>query len=227
VTSADVLGIGPDRITVAQLLTHRSGLGPDQTQALMYSWYGSDESTAGTATNLALARARQTAQSGGSHYNTENYAILGEMIAAQTSQSYARYCSDAVIAPAGLITATASPQTGAFLPYGGWQMSAQEYARFYWFAFGPGVMIGQCVPQWPRAVVGDGMDYGMGTFQRASGARYNVWHFGRLCFSGRNSSGAYAVMWMDSWSVVVRYDIGTSGDQMTAVDWTLSAAVFQ
>jgi len=60
-TSADVLAAG---ITVAQLLTHRSGIGPDRTQALMFFQYGRTESTAAITTNIALSRPAQSGQSG-------------------------------------------------------------------------------------------------------------------------------------------------------------------
>lgn len=225
-TSVDVLGKGPEGITVAQLLTHRSGIGPDRTQALMYFQYGRTESTAAITTNIALSRPAQSGQSGKYLYNNENYAILGEMIAAETGETYLRYCKDAVIAPAGLTTAAPSPVTGTFLSYGGWQMSAQDYARFHWYAYGPQGIIGARVPQWPRAVIEGGADYGMGMLHRPSGARYNFWHFGALCFPLRLNIGAYAVMWMDDWSVVAGFDICTSADQRIALDRALSKAVF-
>jgi CubicO group peptidase (beta-lactamase class C family) len=63
-TSADVLGFGPAGITVAQLLTHGSGIGPDRTQALMYFQYGSAESTAALTTQIALNRPAQSGRSG-------------------------------------------------------------------------------------------------------------------------------------------------------------------
>lgn len=225
-TSAQVLGFGPLDISVGQLLTHQSGLGPDQTQATMFWQYGSADSTAARTTNRALRRGLQAGQSGKYLYNNENYAILGEMIAAETGQSYARYCTDAVAVPAGLTSATPSASTGAFLPYGGWQMSAQDYARFHWYAYGPKGAIGSRVPQWPRAVIRGGASYGMGTVQRPSGALYNFWHFGALCFPLRANIGAYAVMWREDWSVVAGYNICASADQRAALDRALSAAVF-
>jgi CubicO group peptidase (beta-lactamase class C family) len=225
-TSAEALGFGPAGVTVAQLVTHQSGIGPDRTQALMYFQFGSANSTAALTTQIALNRPAQSGQSGKYLYNNENYAILGEMIAAETGESYVSYCKDAVIIPAGLTTATPSAVTGTYLPYGGWQMSAQDYARFHWYAYGPQSIIGARVPQWPRAVIEGGADYGMGMLQRPSGARYNFWHFGALCFPLRLNIGAYAVMWMDDWSVVAGFNICTSADQRIALDRALSKAVF-
>lgn len=226
-TSAQVLGQGPEGLSLAQLLTHQAGLGPDQTQILMPLWLGGRENKAPLAANAALGREKQTGTPQTFSYNNENYAILGEMIAAQTGHRYESYCFDKVLKPAGVTTAAASASTGAFLPYGGWQMSAQDYARFHWHAFGPGGIIGARVKDWPQAKIDGHVGYGMGMVQRPFRDSYNFWHFGALCFPGRLTAGSYVVMWMEGWSVFAAYDICTSDSQMFGLDQVLTGAVFQ
>lgn len=226
-SSAEVLKFGPEGISVAQLLTHQSGLGPDQTQSAMQIWFGDRTSQARDGATTALSRPMQSGQAGVYSYNNENYAILGEMIATQTGHSYESYCTEKVLKPAGVMTAEPSPLTGAFLPFGGWQMTMHDYARFHWHEFGPKGRIGAEVSNWPQAKIKGSMTYGMGMVQRPFAGRYNFWHFGGLCFPGRLNTGAYAVMWMDEWSVVAGYDICATGTQMFALDHALKGAVFQ
>lgn len=224
-TSAAVLGKGPP-LSVAGLMTHSAGVGPDRTQDLMAFWLGGDASMAHLATQIALIRPVQRAEAGHYSYNNENYAILGEMIAAETGQPYRTYCDAQVLAPAGVTSAAPSPMTGPFLPYGGWQMSVQDYAAFHWHAFGPDGLIGRAEADWPAVDIGEGAYYGVGMLQRALHGTHAHWHFGSLCFPGRFNIGAYAVILLDDWSLVAAYDVCLDGDQMQALDAALIGAVY-
>lgn len=226
-TSREVLGFGPEGITLAGLMTHSAGIGPDRTQWMMWLWLGRPDTHAARATAIALTRPEQSGQAGRYLYNNENYAILGEMIAAQTGQSYVDYCTQAVLRPAGVTTAQPSPHTGSFLPYGGWRMSLQDYAAFHWHAFGPEGIIGRDPSGWPSAPVQGGMSYGVGTFQRPMAGTFNFWHFGALCFPGRLNIGAFAVIWMQDWSLVAAYNVCPTGPEAAKLDQMLAKAVFQ
>lgn len=213
-------------ITVAQLLTHSSGLGPDQTQGLGLLGLFDDPGADVTLAGRALGRTAQDGTPGTYAYNNENYAILGAMIAAHTGQSVVDYCRDAVLVPAGVTTAAPhGPITGT-LSFGGWEMSAADYARFHWWAFGPDGIIGGDLGAWPVTDMGGGAQYGVGTVQRAFRGKDNFWHFGLLCFPERINGGSYVVNYMHDWRAVVAFDACVSWDQLFALDGALAAAVF-
>lgn len=226
-TSQEVLGEGPAGLTVADFMTHSAGLGPDQTQRPMQRWLDRKEHRAGVAASHALDRKRQTSERGSYFYNNENYAILGAMIAAETGQPYDRYCKNAVLAPAGAVSARLSPRTGSMASWGGWQMSVQDYARFMHWAYGPQGYVGSDPAAWPQASMGGGAFYGAGMVQRGFRGSMNYWHFGLLCFPGRLNAGSYAVRWMEEWSVVAAFDQCTDWDTLFALDSALARAVFK
>lgn len=225
-TSFEVLGYGKKGVTLSQLLTHSSGLAPDETQVLMPLWFGSSEDRSAFASGRALCRPKQEGAQGSYSYNNENYAILGEMITQQTTQPYAKYCADKVLKPAGVTTARASKDTGSFLPFGGWQISVQDYAAFQWHSYGPGGRIGLKAANWPQTQVNGLVRYGMVTFIRTVGNTPNYWHFGALCFPERLNIGSYAVIWQGEWQIAAAYDICPTWDQMGVLDRTLITAVF-
>lgn len=226
-TSHDVLGKGAAGVTVAALMTHSTGLKPDQTQTLMPLWLDTPEDRAALATDKALGRSTQAGTFGSYAYNNENYAILGAMISAETGVSHVDYCRNTVLIPAGVTTAAPSPRTGGMAAWGGWTMSVQDYARLMHWAYGPGGMIGRAPQNWPQAEMGGGAFYGVGMTQRAFHGSMNYWHFGALCFPERMEAGSYAVSWMQDWSVVVAYDRCVDWDAMVALDGALAAAVFR
>lgn len=226
-TSRGVLGRGPDGISVSALLTHSAGLAPDQTQGMMRQWLDTPEDRAAEAARTALGRDNQDGSAGTYAYNNENYAILGAMIAAETGRAYADVCAGAVLAPAGVTTASHSDRTGGMASWGGWQMSVSDYARFLHWAFGPGGKIGRAPGRWPSVEIGGGAFYGMGMTQREFRGAMNYWHFGAHCYPGSLEAGSYAVSWMGDWSVVVAYDACVDWDAMVALDGALAQAVFQ
>ncbi len=226
-TSQQVLDYGPKGIGVGALMTHTSGIGPDQTQLAMQLWLDRDKDRAEQASKQALNRAKQSASRGSYSYNNENYAILGTMIAAQTGQTYATFCERKVLQAAGVSKARLSPRTGSMAAWGGWQMTVGDYARLMHWAYGPDGLIGKNPQDWPQIVLGGGASYGVGMIQRPSGDAMNYWHFGLLCFPARLNAGSFAVRWADEWSVVAAYNTCVTQDEMLALDATLSKAVFQ
>ncbi|KEJ90314.1 serine hydrolase domain-containing protein [Sulfitobacter donghicola] len=222
-TSADVLGYGPDGITVAQLITHTSGIGSDRTQTLMPLWVDSAEPRKTIATELALSQPLQG--KGQFNYNNENYAILGQMIEVAVGARYQAVCSQRALTPAG-VSAKPSPQTGGMLPWGGWAMSAQDYARFHYYWFGPQGAYGAGSPASLLAPVQGGAEYGLGMFERDVAEHRNFWHFGLWCIDQRVNAGAYAVIWKGEWSVVATYDACVDWDAMGALDSALVKVVY-
>lgn len=226
-TSLSVLGYGPDDVTVGALMTHRAGLGPDETQGAMPVWLDTEKDRAADAAATALTRTPQTGTIGDYAYSNENYAVLAAMISAQTGVPHINFCKTNVLAPPQADTAMPSERTGSMAGWGGWMMTVKDYARLMHWAYGPEGMIGSEPENWPQADMGGGAFYGVGMTQRAFRGSMNYWHFGALCFPGRLNVGTYAVSWMAEWRAVVAYDRCLSWEDMMRLDNVLSGAVFQ
>lgn len=224
-TSAEVLGQGPKGITVAQLLTHTSGIGPDGTQSIMPGWLGNKRDTAQDVATLALRREQQSGSVGRFFYNNENYAILGVMLEAELG-NYEAGCRTRVLAPAGGAADTPSKITHGFLPWGGWRMPVADYAAFLDHWFGLNGPLGQTPTLAPHESVGNGVFYGMGMFHRPKISGFNFWHFGAWCIPGKLMTGSFTVSWEGKWRAVAYYDRCLDWDAMVALDAALVKAVY-
>lgn len=222
--SAQVLGYGHEGITVAQLITHSAGLSPDSTQWLMPMWLTSTVARKRIVSETALNRRRDGTGSFG--YNNENYAILGEMIEIALDEPYEHACLTRALEPAGVTTAGASDLTGGMLPWGGWSMSAKDYAQFHYHWFGPQGIYGAGSPPEFLFDVGGGAQYGLGMFERDVADHRNFWHFGLWCVPGSVNAGAFAVIWQGEWSVVATYDACVDWGAMGALDAVLAKVVY-
>lgn len=222
----DVIGRGPD-VTLAQLVNHKSGLFPDQTQGVMSLWALSGKTDKSWAVlDIVMARDQPTHNKGQFQYNNENYALVGLMIEAASGEDYETACQKRVFLPADVM-AHSSPQAGAFLPWGGWQMSVDEYAKFLNHWFGSDSDMGKAPLSYPNIALGGGAYYGFGMFFRSFRDDFNFWHHGALCFPKGQSNGSYAVSLMGEWSAVTAYNICSTIDGMAGLDAALSGAVFQ
>lgn len=223
-TSAQVLGYGHEGITVAQLITHSAGISPDSTQGLMPMWLTSGVARKRIVSETALNRQRE--DTGNFGYNNENYAILGEMIEVALGEPYENACLTRALEPAGVTTAGASDLTGGMLPWGGWSMSAQDYAQLHYHWFGPQGAYGSGSPSELLFDVGGGAQYGLGMFERDVADHRNFWHFGLWCVPDSVTAGAFSVIWQGEWSVVATYDACVDWDAMGALDATLAKVVY-
>lgn len=221
----DVIGRGPNA-SVAQLLSHSSGLKFDSTQKTMPAWLDSPDNHVMDVLDGIIQRGGPAKRPNKFRYNNENYALLGAMIEKVSSESYEVACSKRVFEPAGVI-AERSPIAGGFLPWGGWRMSVDNYAKFLNYWFGSKGAIGKDPFAMPHFELNGGAHYGMGMFFRAFRGSHNFWHHGVLCFPDRLNGGSFAVTWMGEWSAVAAYDICPSWDAMGDIDAALSGAVFQ
>mmetsp|Transcript_23351 Transcript_23351/g.40710 ORF Transcript_23351/g.40710 Transcript_23351/m.40710 type:complete len:321 (+) Transcript_23351:1364-2326(+) len=223
----DLLGAAPD-VTVAQLITHSSGLTTDSTQVLMSTWL--DEATATShhrsAEILSAVNARGMPEGpvGAFHYNNENYAVLGLVIEAATGMEYADYCFDALDLSD---TVRPSARSGAFLPWGGMEAQPQAFVGFLTTHFGPDGIAGRDPFAWPHIDIGGGAYYGLGMIFRRFGDSHNFWHFGALCFPDVLNIGSYAVIWEDKAAALAAYDGCRDWDAMFALDGALARAVYQ
>lgn len=219
-----VKGVRGQDITIAQLLSHSSGVMPDSTQKTMRRWVGRPKQRQREVTITALSRSRQEGQVGTFAYNNENYAVLGEVISTLTGREYGAYCKAAVLQPLGIRTASLQHKWGAFGPWGGWEMSSDDYARFIAAYLGDQAPVGGDPLAWAKTELGNGVHYGMGTFFRKTDMFHSFWHFGLLCFGPRGSGGSYFATWQGKWLVVATYDSCPSWAALGALDAAMGAA---
>ncbi|WP_224815552.1 serine hydrolase [Hasllibacter sp. MH4015] len=175
-----------EHITLASLVTHTSGLAPDLTQGTM----GSDlHGALGLHRRIASEALREENIQGTPRtffYNNTNYAVLGVVIEALTGQSYSEACLDRVVTPAGITDATIHGQMGSRSSYGGWEMSAESYARLaqHWFTAGqPRIDDPASRPMREN--------YALGYTIHGDGAGAQISHGGMFCHNGGPNLGAY------------------------------------
>ncbi|EAR50641.1 putative esterase [Oceanicola granulosus HTCC2516] len=204
---------GAAAVTVRELLTHTSGFTLDSTQGRPAPWRarGGDQTLRVAANALLQTPARK-----GFFYNNENYAVLGAIIQAVSGESAAGLCPRLVLAPLGL-RATVSDEFGGGVPWGGYEMTAADFALF----------AATLRPRrdWPRADMGSGVSYGPGVIFKRGGGNAAWWHFGSWCFLFGRSAGAYFFQYPNGWGVTVTYDRCLSNDQTLALDAALTSAV--
>lgn len=119
---------------LSALVTHTSGL-PKNIDA---------DETAGEGRNLytqihfarSALRGPEHLGSNRKHiYSNVNFALLGQIIEGISDQPYGDACYSHVMAPAGATTAAVGGPMWATAGFGGWTVSASEYARFimHWY----------------------------------------------------------------------------------------------
>lgn len=216
----------PD-VTLAELVTHTSGLAPDLTQLAMFGWLGLAGPQSGHFSTQVLdfvnARPEQTGTRGAYFYNNENYALLGLVIETATGQAYFDACAALLDLPASI---QPGERTGVFQPWGGLVSEPADYQGFLHTHFGPDSRVASDPFALPHVALGGGAYYGMGMVFRPFRDGYNFWHFGSLCFPGRLNIGSFAVLWEGKTSVTALYDACLDGDAMGALDTALSAALY-
>lgn len=206
------------RATVAQLVTHSAGIGPDSTQQTMRRWVGSTKPRHDDVAATVMNRRNQKGTPGKFYYNNENYALLGVIVETVTGEDYANACNRLAVNG----RARLSRSTGGFAPWGGWTMTLNDFAAFHARNFGSRQPNGSA-----RKSLGGGAYYGMGTFWRQSSSRYNYWHFGKHCFSGKLNAGSFSVSWQGTWGIVVAYDACVSDQSNNDLDAAFVRIVYR
>lgn len=225
-TVAQRLGRGPD-ITLAQLVTHTSGLVQDVTQTAMPLWLDRPAGDAGhnaaAVADMVLARGAPQGRAGRYHYTNENYALLTLMIEAGSGTPYAETCWPRV----GLSDRfTISTRSAGFAPWGGIVATPAAYLEVITRWFGPGSAWAEDPFALPHGDMGGGAYYSLGMVFRAFGDGHNAWHFGAQCFPDRMEAGSYVVIWEGRAAAMATYDACLDWDAMIALDNALSRAAY-
>ena len=219
-----IVGRGPN-VTIAQLLVQTSGLRKDSTQKDMRGWLGDPPHRAADVLDRVIARDAPDRGPGRYAYNNENYALLGLAVEAVSGASYEETCRTRALTPAG-VDAMPSPLSGAYLPWGGWAMTADDYAKWHAYWYGPDGPLGRSPLDHPHAEVVEGVWHGMGSYVRVGNGRANHWYFGALCMPGRVNVGSYAVNWSGGWSLFAAFEACLDWDDMARLDQELARAAF-
>ena len=125
-------------ITVAQLITHRSGLpghtpfGPLTSAVNLELSVRLPEEIPFAAIAVAMRNVAPTTPTGaGFAYSNLNYLFLGQLIETVAQQPYVEVCNARLLRPAGIRDAGLDPRWGALLwSTGGWLLSPAEYLAF-------------------------------------------------------------------------------------------------
>ncbi|MEL6099960.1 MAG: serine hydrolase domain-containing protein [Pseudomonadota bacterium] len=223
-SAADTLGRGPD-VSLGELITQTSGLRRDSTQGFMPFWRDQPPHRSSAVLDIVTLRAKPDGERGQFHYNNENYALAGLMIEAALGEDYDAVCRERVLEPAG-VTGAASARFGGFQPWGGWAMTAADFAQFHEFWFALPSANGWDPFDLPYASAW-GAHYGLGTMFRKLEPGFAFWHFGALCFPGDVETGAYAVSLFGDWTLIAAYDGCPSSDMLRKLDNALVAAALE
>ncbi|SDZ57666.1 CubicO group peptidase, beta-lactamase class C family [Jannaschia faecimaris] len=196
-------------VTVAQLLTHRSGVWPDSTRGDVELQTARHDQTEQVSLR-ALSRVPQERLVGRFAHNNENYAILGRVVGAVTGKDHVTACAEAVLAPLGIASASLSGKWAGHGAWGGWAMSAPDFARFAWARFGPDGLVGADLAIWPSAPLAGGIRYGPGVMWRLLEGRHMIWSSGILCWNSDGDGGHFAI-YGDEYLVVTLYSMCQDG----------------
>lgn len=233
-------------IRIGHLLRHASGLSVQSTQ-------GASFGTGAAAANPALWYAQTSlnatlASSPGTRYlyNNTNFAILELVIAEVTGESYETYCKRTVLTPRGAPNARIGAGVRAMGAWGGWEISAREYANFYAWSFDPRslAMLSRTGHDFltTRPVSGfeipgcTGCNYALGLIVVLTGrpalplgpAR-NTFHHGDWTSSLTTPTtfAAFAATWDNGFTVVVTYDRFVSNAAQVDLDNQLRDAAYR
>ncbi len=205
-------------IPLHTLLTHTSGLHPDNTQRAMTRWRGVGDPV---YEHVVINSAKRDILGPDYRYNNENYAVIAHVITAATGLPYADVCAERVLVPAGVVSAVPSPDFGRFAAWGGWQMDLADYTRFLWQAYGQGDPA-----DLPHTDLGGGAQYGLGMIWRSFRDGHNYWHAGSLCFWNGPRFVTFAVLFETGWSLAVYAKGCPEGDMLGNLSQTIAEVFY-
>ena len=195
------------KITVAQLLTHTSGITDDPSQSMTKRFRPFSKTSENLLVTVALSRPLGREPGSGYVYNNMNYAVLGLIVETVTGEAYEKYCGREVLEAVGVQDATLDPDWRILGAFAGWKISAEGYAKFLSY-FDPSKGLLKTQPaDWPKAPdLRGGWSYSLGVFMHESafGPQYNFTHPGR--WEGPNASfGAYFALWDGTIGAIANY----------------------
>jgi CubicO group peptidase (beta-lactamase class C family) len=182
-----------ERITIAQLLTHRGGFPSRQdggdvatgkTLRSYLSRHSSAEPPKPDYLTTVLASRLQRDPGERYAYSNAGYLLLGAVIEEATERRYDEHCRSAVLTPAGA-AGELDPMWRVMSSYGGWRMRGADYLAFFDQLDPAGARFGTAMRDWmlDRSGKTNGARsnpawYGPGVFLREAGGGIDMWHTG-------------------------------------------------
>jgi CubicO group peptidase (beta-lactamase class C family) len=191
-----------ERVTIEQLLTHRSGLlGNDEGDPMQAMWR--DRAAKGLA-RIASPEPLLTehfkhplAYEPGSHgsYTNTGFIVLSAVIEEASGKPYETYCREAAFAPLGITSARLHPDWATFSGARGWIVTAEDYLAFLDVFDPKQAFLGDRVKAWIAATETRwdkdyrGQFEGLGIVTAITPAGWHVMHSGILNFTGKAADG--------------------------------------
>jgi CubicO group peptidase (beta-lactamase class C family) len=191
-----------ERITIEQLLTHRSGLaGNDDGDPMQTMWreravqglahLASPESLLAEHFKHPLAAAPGTRNS----YTNTGFVVLSALIEEASGKPYETYCRETVFRPLGIASARLHPDWAQFSGARGWIVAAEDYLAFLDVFDPKHPFLGDRVKAW--IVAGEtrwdkdyrGQFEGLGIVTVILPTGWRVLHSGILNFHGKAADG--------------------------------------
>ncbi|WP_237153731.1 serine hydrolase domain-containing protein [Oryzibacter oryziterrae] len=215
-------------LTVAQLLTHASGLTYDPSQGNAFGNF--DPTKENLPAQLAIALSKPLGQTPGAsfNYNNMNYAALSLIIETVTHQPYEAVCKRLVLRPVGIKTARLMPKLKIMSGYGSWEMSATDYGRFTAYFRPASRLLRTHLKDWPKIETSNGIVYSIGALAYEEAPWQIFWHFGQIDLSLADSevhTGAVFINWSNRYRVVATYRASPSDSALAELFNTLDGDV--
>jgi CubicO group peptidase (beta-lactamase class C family) len=213
-------------VTIAQLLTHTSGITNDPSQGIAFDQFQPfDKPSMDKQLDVALSVPLDNPPGSRYFYNNMNYAALAVVIETVTGEQYGDYCGREVLKKAGVNDATLKWEWASRGAYGGWKISPEGYAKFLDY-FDPSQKLLNTPPaDWPGFATRNGRGYSIGINIRNG---TDFFHFGDFMWSNpRTSYGAYFAMWHQGVRFVVTYTPNIDHGLVNELDAALYRAAFQ
>lgn len=214
-------------ITIANLLTHSSGMTYDPSQGgPIEQQLPFNKTNLQKQTKIAFETALGAEPGAEYFYNNMNYAVLGFVIETITGQQYENYCGRTVLKPVGVTDAVLNPPWRIMASWGGWKISAEDYARFLEYFLPSEHLLKTSPAKWPQFSLGGGAYYSLGTLLRQNGSGYNFWHEGSWQWNGtpQASFGAYFTVITENVRYMAEYSPTISDDAASDLDSSMYAA---
>jgi CubicO group peptidase (beta-lactamase class C family) len=162
-------------------------------------------------------------------YNNINYALLGLVIEAVSGREYEDLCRDSVLRPLDVRTARLVPAWRSLGAFGGWSVSAVDYARFGNVLAPGSTRLGPKSHAFNRRA-GEAF-YGLGIWVRPTARGRNMWHHGNFRApagaAGPHQFSAFFARWDNGVSVVVTYDRDAGSPARQDLDRRLREVVYR
>jgi CubicO group peptidase (beta-lactamase class C family) len=171
------------------------------------------------------------------HYANINWLLLGLVIEHISGRPYESYCYDTILKPLNLPISGLSTDWLMMSSYGGWHISAQDYAKFASQLArsvkdrdGP---VNRWLIQLSNESGGAGKSfYALGTFMRFTPVGRTLWHTGswNVKTSGVDgfmdvSFGAYFASFDNGYTYVTNYSKGIQGKALGDLDRAMWSAI--